>query len=143
MIALILAMTIHTTPTHLDYYKAAAMIPKDQRTYAACVSYQESRGNYRAIGDNENARGRWQFLDSNWRHGLSYMVANRLADHGMPRSKVKSLVKHLKSRSIDTWEPVYQDIGFVAALNAKHKWSGWTHWSVDRQCNKLVPKKYR
>lgn len=143
MIALILALSVHAAPVHVDYYKSASEIPKDQQVYAACISDQESRGDYRAIGDNTNARGRWQFLDSNWRHGLSYMVAKRLMDNGMPKSKSKSLVKHLQSRSIDTWKPVYQDIGFVAALNAKHKWSGWRHWAVDRQCNKYVPKKYR
>jgi len=143
LIALVLAMAIHTTPVHATNYKAAAEIPKDQKIYAACVSHQESRGNYRAIGDNENARGRWQFLDSNWRRGLSYMVAKRLMDYGMPKEKMKPLVKHLRSKSIDAWEPIYQDIGFVAALNAKHPWSGWRHWAVDTECNKYVPKKYR
>jgi hypothetical protein len=50
------------------------------------------------------------------------------------------LVKHLQSKSIDTWEPIYQDVGFVAALNAKYKWSGWTHWAVNSKCNLLVPQ---
>lgn len=146
MIALILAISMMASSpasAATDYKLAAAKVPQDQRSYAKCVSFYESRGDYRAIGDNTNARGRWQFLDSDWRHGLSYMVANRLVDHGMHKSKVKKLVKHLQSRSIDTWEPVYQDIGFVAALNAKHHWSGWRHWAVDSQCNKLVPKAYR
>ena len=67
------------------------------------------------------------------------MVANRLVDYGMPKSKTKKLVKHLQSKSIDQWEPIYQDVGFVAALNAKYHWSGWTHWAVNSKCNELVP----
>lgn len=143
MIVLALAMSIHATPVHINYYAEAARIPKDQRVYAKCISNQESHGNYRAIGDNTNARGRWQFLDSNWRRGLSFMVTKRLVSFGMPESKQKSLVKHLQSRSIDTWKPAYQDIGFISALNAKHKWSGWRHWAVDVKCTKYVPKQFR
>ena len=146
MIALVLAISMLTSsPANAatDYKLAAAQIPKDQRSYAACVSYHESRGDYKAIGDNTNARGRWQFLDSEWRRGLSFMVAKRLREYGMHESKVKPLVKHLQSKSIDEWEPVYQDIGFVAALNAKYPWSGWRHWAVDKPCNKLVPKAHK
>lgn len=122
-----------------DYKTAAARVPKDQIAYAECVSYHESRGNYKAIGDSSSARGRWQFLDKQWRHGLSYMVANRLVEFGMPKSKSKKLVKNLQSISIDNWQPIYQDVAFVAALNAKYKWSGWTHWAVNSKCNQLVP----
>lgn len=146
MIALILAISMLTSsPANaaMDYKLAAAKVPTDQRSYAKCISHHESRGDYKAIGDVSSARGRWQFLDKQWRHGLSFMVANRLVEFGMPKSKVEKLVKHLQSRSIDAWEPVYQDIGFVAALNAKHHWSGWTHWSVNSKCNHLVPKAYR
>ena len=123
----------------VDYKTAAARVPKDQVGYAQCISHHESRGNYKAVGDQSSARGRWQFLDKQWRHGLSFMVANRLVDYGMPKSKTKKLVKHLQSKSIDAWEPIYQDVGFVAALNAKYHWSGWTHWAVNSECNKLVP----
>lgn len=145
MIALVLAISMLTSsPAHAaDFKLAAAAIPKSQAAYAECVSFHESRHNYKAIGDRSSARGRWQFLDKQWRHGLSFMVANRLVEYGMPKSKVEKVVKHLQSKSIDAWEPVYQDIGFVAALNAKHSWSGWRHWGVNSECNKLVPKAYR
>lgn len=145
MIALVLAISMLTSsPANAaDFKRAAAAVPTSQKAYAKCVSHHESRNNYKAIGDRSSARGRWQFLDKQWRHGLSFMVANRLVEFGMPKSKVKPLVKHLQSRSIDTWEPIYQDIGFVAALNAKHSWSGWRHWKVNSECNKLVPKNYR
>lgn len=123
-----------------DYKTAAARVPKEQIAFAECVSYQESRGNYRAIGDSSSARGRWQFLDDQWRRGLSYMVAKRLTDYGMPKSKQKPLIEKLRSKSIDKWDPIYQDVGFVAALNAKHLWSGWRHWYVKgSKCNDLVP----
>lgn len=132
---------LSTSTAHaVDYKTAAARVPKDQIAFAKCVSYQESRGNYKAIGDSSSARGRWQFLDLQWRHGLSYMVSQRLVEFGMPESKKKPLIKKLRSKSIDKWDPIYQDIGFVAALNAKHPWSGWRHWFVSgSKCNDLVP----
>jgi hypothetical protein len=145
LIALILAISMLTSsPANAaDFKLAAAAIPASQKAYAECVSYHESRHNYKAVGDRSSARGRWQFLDKQWRRGLSFMVANRLVDYGMHESKAKKLVKHLQSRPIDAWEPIYQDIGFVAALNAKHSWSGWRHWGVNTKCNLLVPKAYR
>jgi hypothetical protein len=123
----------------VDYKTAAAKVPKDQIAYAKCVSHHESRGNYKAVGDQSSARGRWQFLDKQWRRGLSFMVAHRLVEYGMPKSKVKDLVKDLQSKSIDRWNPIYQDVAFLAALNAKYQWSGWKHWSVNSKCNELVP----
>jgi hypothetical protein len=123
-----------------DFKAAAARVPQDQIAFAKCVSWQESRGNYKAIGDQSSARGRWQFLDDQWRRGLSYMVAKRLTDYGMPKSKQKALIEKLRGKSIDKWEPIYQDVGFVAALNAKYPWSGWRHWYVEgSKCNDLVP----
>ncbi len=126
-----------------DPKTAAARVPKDQVDYAKCVSHHESRGNYKAVGDVSSARGRWQFLDDEWRHGLPFMVANRLVDHGMHKSKKKKLVTDLQSKSIDKWEPIYQDVAFLAALNAKYHWSGWTHWAVNSKCNELVPTSIR
>ena len=126
-----------------DYKTAAARVPQDQIAYAKCVSHHESRGNYKAVGDRSSAKGRWQFLDKQWRHGLSYMVAKRLVDYGMPKSKMKIVVEKLQSKSIDEWKPIYQDIAFLAALNAKYQWSGWTHWSVNSKCNELVPPQLR
>lgn len=72
------------------------------------------------------------------------MVANRLVDYGMPKAQRKALVKKLQSRPIDLWEPIYQDAGFVAALNAEYPWSGWRHWYYPNSpCNKLVPPNKR
>jgi hypothetical protein len=123
-----------------NYKLAAARIPSDQVAFAQCVSHRESRGNYQAASRVSSARGRWQFLDRQWREGLSYMVANRLVDYGMPKQKRNALVKRLQSKPIDAWKPLHQDIGFVAALNAKHPWSGWRHWYfANSPCNKLVP----
>ena len=122
---------------------AASQIPAHQKAFAECVSLQESRGNYKAIGDNTNARGRWQFLDNEWRRGLSYMVADRLVTYGMSKTEAKDLRKDLQKHSIDTWKPVYQDVGFVAALNARGPWTGWKHWAVDRKCLKFIPTNER
>lgn len=126
-----------------NYALSASKIPANQLEYAKCISYHESRGNYQAVGDKSSARGRWQFLDKQWRRGLSYMVADRLVNHGMPKSQEKDLIKDLQKHPIDAWKPIYQDVGFVSALNAKGPWSGWKHWSVNSQCNKLVPRQYK
>ena len=145
MIAILIFLLMVPTPAQApavasnNFKLAAAKVPNSQQAFADCVSHHESRGNYKAVGDKSSARGRWQFLDAQWRHGLSYMVANRLVTYGMSKSKTKDLVKDLQKHSIDTWKPVYQDIGFVAALNAKGPWSGWTHWKVNSECVKLVP----
>jgi len=142
-----LFLVINTTPTYsgsINYETHAAIVPKEQKAFAECVSWQESRHNYRAVGDISSARGRWQFLDAQWRNGLAFMVSKRLVDFGMPKNKQKKLIKKLRNQSIDQWKPIYQDIGFLAALNWKYQWSGWRHWHVDNsKCNDLVPKYLR
>ena len=117
----------------------AAQIPTDQRVFASCVSERESHGNYKARGDRSSARGRWQFLDAQWRHGLAYMVADRLHRKGMSKAAAQLVRIHLQSISIDQWAPVYQDAGFIEVLNARGKWSGWRHWyAPGSRCNALA-----
>ena len=130
----VLAAAIALTPL-----SAAQAIPQDQQPFASCVSHRESRDNYKARGDESSARGRWQFLDRQWRHGLSFMVAERLRDFGMSSAASKRVRIHLQSISIDRWDPAYQDIAFVAVLNARGPWSGWRHWYLaGSKCNSLV-----
>lgn len=118
----------------------AAEIPASQQAFAACVSHRESRGSYTARGDESSARGRWQFLDTQWRRGLSYMVAARLRHFGMPAKQARHIRIQLTHTSIDKWKPAYQDAAFVAVLNADGAWSGWRHWHLaGSKCNRLVP----
>lgn len=133
------ALTVSPATTH-PAVAAAANIPAAQEAFADCVSHRESRHNYRAQGDQSSARGRWQFLDRQWRYGLAYMVADRLRDHGMPAQQARSIRVQLQGKSIDRWAPAYQDAAFLAALNAEGPWSGWRHWHLaGSPCNALVP----
>lgn len=126
-----------------DPIKAASVIPTTQIEYAMCVGYQESRDNYLATNSMSSAQGRWQFLDSKWRRGLSYMTEKRLIEFGMDIEEAKTIRETLKIKPINTWKPVFQDIGFLAVLNAKYQWSGWKHWYIkESKCNDLVPQKY-
>lgn len=133
----VLAAAIALTPASAAHQ--AAHIPTTQQAFAACVSQRESHGNYKARGDESSARGRWQFLDQQWRNGLAYMVAARLRHFGMSRPASKHVRIHLQSISIDRWDPAFQDIAFVAVLNARGPWSGWRHWYLaGSKCNSLV-----
>jgi hypothetical protein len=120
----------------------AAQIPASQQAFASCVSARESHGNYKAKRSEagSSAAGRWQFLDKQWRRGLSYMVAERLRSFGMSTHEAAVIRRHLAATRIDRWAPEYQDAAFLAALNARGPWSGWRHWYLaGSKCNALVP----
>ena len=120
----------------------AAEIPASQQAFAACVSHRESHGNYRASRNEagSSAAGRWQFLDKQWRHGLSFMVAERLREFGMSAKAADKVRRELQAKPISQWAPKYQDAAFLAALNARGPWSGWRHWYLaGSKCNALVP----
>ena len=135
----VLAAAIALTPMSAAQ---AAHIPPQQQAFASCVSDRESHGNYKARGDESSARGRWQFLDRQWRHGLAYMVADRLHDFGMSSVAAKAVRIHLQSLSIDKWPAFAQDAAFVAVLNARGPWSGWRHWYLPgSRCNTLAGKR--
>ena len=120
----------------------AAEIPASQQAFASCVAHRESHGNYKAARPEagSSAQGRWQFLDKQWRHGLSFMVAARLRDFGMSAKAADKVRRDLQAKPIKRWAPEYQDIAFIAALNARGAWSGWRHWYLaGSKCNALVP----
>lgn len=125
---------------------AAAEIPASQQAFALCVAHRESHGNYKARRSEagSSAAGRWQFLDKQWRHGLSYMVAARLRAFGMSALDAAVIRRELQAKPIDRWAPQYQDAAFLAALNAHGRWSGWRHWYLaGSKCNALVPASAR
>lgn len=129
--------------------QAASRVPADQRAFAACVLDRESGGTLgdpksglRARNASSSASGRWQFLDRQWRvnGGLEWMVAERLATHGMPAKAARKVRIRLGRTPIHRWPSWAQDAGFVAALNADGKWSGWRHWyQAGSRCNGYVP----
>lgn len=134
-------ITIFLTAALAMPIKQAAAIPADQIQYAQCVSTRESHGNYKArhAEAGSSAAGRWQFLDNQWRKGLSFMVRDRLVKFGAPKKSAEQIRKHLTTTPINHWEPQFQNIGFVAVLNARGKWSGAHHWHIaGSKCNSLV-----
>lgn len=111
---------------HAAAVRQAADIPAAWGPWADCVSDRESGGSYTARNPVSSAQGRWQFLDSSWRRGLGFMVADRLKAHGMPAADAKRVRVFLHDTPIAAWPPAYQDIGLVAVLlsGGKHHWNG-------------------
>ena len=105
--------------------RRAATIPAGIRSWALCVSERESGGSYTARNPRSTAQGRWQFLDSQWRRGLSYMVADRLRDHGVPRPVARAIRVELARTPIAKWPGPYQDAGFVEVVER----GGASHWN--------------
>lgn len=136
----VLAAAIALTPVSAAHQ--AAHIPPKYQAFASCISARESHGNYKARGDESSAQGRWQFLDKQWRHGLAFMVADRLHHFGMSLHESKRVRIHLQSLSIDKWPAYAQDAAFVAVISARGPWSGWRHWYLPgSKCNTLAGKR--
>lgn len=134
----VLAAALTLTQKHIMH--TAAVIPAKHQPYAACVSNRESHGNYKAKGDVSTARGRWQFLDRQWRitGGLTYMVRDRLLTFGMNKKDANSIRQHLQHTPIDKWAPVLQDVAFVSVISHK---GGYRHWYIaGSKCNALAVK---
>lgn len=140
MAAAALAAALVLSPSASDeIIDRAADIPASQEAFADCVSHRESRNNPRATSNLSSSAGKWQFLQSKWGHGLPYMVADRLREFHMPHADAKVIRIKLSSTPIHRWDERFQDIAFVAVLNARGPWSGWRHWYLSgSQCNTLV-----
>ena len=122
-------VTAATRPSRSAYassIRRAAVIPPRLRPWANCVSDRESSGSYTARNPSSSASGRWQFLDSQWRRGLSFMVADRLRDHGVPRPTARVVRVHLAATPIHRWPAPYQDAGFVEVVER----GGAHHWAL-------------
>lgn len=138
MSAAVLAAAIALTP--MSAVTAAAEVPQTLHSFQHCVAQRESHGNYLAKGDQSSARGKYQFLDRAWRHGLSFMVAARLVKFGMSSANAHKIRVHLQSISIDRWEPMLQEIAFAAVVSASPR--GWRHWYITgSKCNALAGKR--
>lgn len=82
-----------------------------------CIMQRESRFNYRAANSTSSARGAYQFLDSQWRKGLVWMML----DEGGHVKEIKSL----RNKPIHKWSRYYQDRAFFTAWrhgDGKHHW---------------------
>lgn len=117
----------------------AARLSAAQRKFRGCVTQRESGGRVNARNPHSSAQGTYQFLDRQWRHGLSFMVKAELRKTGEYR---KGLRKQLSRTQIADWPSRYQDVAFAAVLNARGKWSGWGHWYLaGSKCNNLAGRK--
>lgn len=120
--------------------QAASWLPRAQDAFRHCVVARESGGNPRARNRASSASGKYQYLDRQWRRGLSFQVRDRLVAFGMPQSQARELRAWLAARPIYQWPERYQDVGFAATLNYHAPWSGWRHWASGGRCDRLVPR---
>lgn len=91
--------------------------PKWEKT-RKCIMDRESNFNYRAANRSSSARGAYQFLDSQWRISLTYML--------MPEHKhMKKQVKELRTKPIHKWNRYWQDAAFYTVW--RHG-KGAKHW---------------
>jgi len=82
-----------------------------------CIMHRESKYDYRAANKSSSARGAYQFLDSQWRNGLVWMML----DEGGNKKEIKSLRK----KPIHHWSRYWQDRAFFTAWRhgqGKHHW---------------------
>jgi len=91
-----------------------------------CISFRESRHNYRARSSISTASGNYQFLDSQWRVSLTYMMIRE------SRSTADGLmdeIKALRHHPIQEWNRYFQDRAFYTAWDNGR---GADHWNLTR-----------
>ena len=83
---------------------------------------RESRFSYRAANKSSSARGAYQFLDSQWRDGLVWMM---LKESKKTKDGLSAEIKTLFDKPIHKWSRYYQDRAFYTAWQ---NGSGKKHW---------------
>lgn len=110
----------------------AATPPPHILRWATCVLDRESGGSFddRQSGAGalntagSGAAGRWQFMPS-WRHGLPYMIRDRLVQFGMPPKQARQVRLFLSELYyINRYPGLYQDIGMLEVVER----GGSFHW---------------
>lgn len=89
-----------------------------------CIMHRESRHNYRAANKSSSARGAYQFLDSQWRDGLVWMM---LKESKQEKDGLSDSIKMLRDKPIHAWSRYYQDRAFFTAW--RHA-EGKKHWAL-------------
>ena len=115
-------------PEHIGYetsaYQGKWYVASHEQT-RKCIMWRESRFNYRAANKSSSARGAYQFLDSQWRSSLVWML---LKEHKEKRKELKAL----KGKPIHEWSRYWQDAAFWTAWR---KGEGRNHWALQgNQC---------
>ncbi len=111
---------------HSTAMRRAATVPGRWRAFHDCVAQRESGGSPSARNPRSSAQGTYQFLDRSWRHGLSFMVRDRLVRVGVPKPVARDVRRWLGSREIATWPALYQTVGFVEVVER----GGSYHWRL-------------
>lgn len=91
-----------------------------------CIMHRESRSNYRARSTISTASGAYQFLDSQWRVSLTYMMIqeSRVTADGLIHE-----IKALRHKPIQEWNRYFQDRAFYTAWDNGR---GAVHWNLTR-----------
>lgn len=127
--AAVLAAALTLTPI-----EAAAVIPPSLVAYEECVAHRESHRNPRAVNATGHA-GIYQFAPA-WRHGLPYMVRDRLVRFGMSATAARKVRITLSGLPIQKWPSTHQRIGFLEVVHR----GGFEHWYIPgSRCNGLTP----
>ena len=113
----------------------AAQPPNGWEAFAECVEQRESNGRPNAVNRSSGAAGLFQFMPA-WRHGLPYVVAERLRQFGMNGKQASKIRMSLSSKRIQVWPGIYQRIGFAEVLED----GLWQHWTLPgSRCQTLHP----
>ena len=91
-----------------------------------CIMHRESRSNYRARGTISTASGAYQFLDSQWRISLTYMM---IRESRSTADGLISDIKELRNHPIQEWNRYWQDRAFYTAWDNGR---GADHWNQTR-----------
>jgi len=91
-----------------------------------CIMHRESRSNYRARGTISTASGAYQFLDSQWRISLTYMM---IRESRSTADGLISEIKELRQHPIQHWNRYWQDRAFYTAWDNGR---GADHWNQTR-----------
>ena len=78
--------------------------------------------------EGSGAAGRWQFMPG-WRHGLPYMIKDRLVQFGMPKKQARQVRLYLSDlHYINRYPGIYQDVGMLEVVErgGAHHWDGHT-----------------
>jgi hypothetical protein len=111
-------------------YQGKHYNPRRWESFRRCVIHRESRGDYRAANKSSSARGAYQFLDSQWRDSLVWMLLPEHRGQGLAKQ-----VRALRSKPIHQWNRYWQDAAFWAVISARP--DSWRHWRGG-SCDRLV-----
>jgi len=111
-------------------YQGKHYQPHRWERFRLCIIHRESRGDYRAANGSSSARGAYQFLDSQWRDSLVWML---LPEHR--RDGLADQVRALRKKPIHHWNRYWQDAAFWTVITARP--DSWRHWKGG-SCDRLA-----